>query len=39
MIDGHKKTLDLMNKEAKDGKDADLEAFAAKTAPIVQSVA
>jgi putative membrane protein len=36
MIDGHKKTLDLMNKEAKDGKDADLKAFAAKTAPIVQ---
>jgi putative membrane protein len=36
MIDGHKKTLDLMNKEAKDGTDADLKAFAAKTAPTVQ---
>lgn len=37
MIDGHKKTLDLMQKEAKDGSDADLKAFAAKTAPIVQT--
>lgn len=37
MIDGHKKTLDLMQKEAKDGKDADLKAFAAKTAPTVQT--
>jgi putative membrane protein len=36
MIDGHKKTLDLMNDEAKDGKDADLKAFAAKTAPTVK---
>jgi putative membrane protein len=36
MIDGHKKTLDMMNKEAKDGKDADLKAFAAKIAPTVQ---
>jgi len=36
LIDGHKKTLDLMNKEAKDGRDPDLKAFAAKTAPIVQ---
>jgi len=36
MIDGHKKTLDLMNKEAKDGKDADLKAFAEKTAPTVK---
>lgn len=36
MVDGHKKTLDLMNKEAKDGKDADLKAFAAKVAPTVQ---
>ncbi|QQL51394.1 DUF4142 domain-containing protein [Mucilaginibacter ginkgonis] len=36
MVDGHKKTLDLMNSEAKDGKDADLKAFAAKTAPIVK---
>lgn len=37
MVDGHKKTLDLMNSEAKDGKDADLKAFAAKTAPVVQT--
>lgn len=37
MVDGHKKTLDLMEKEAKDGKDADLRAFAAKTAPIVKA--
>jgi putative membrane protein len=37
MIDGHKKTLDLMNKEAKDGNDAELKDFAAKTAPIVQT--
>ena len=36
MIDGHKKTLDLMNNEAKNGADADLKAFAAKTAPTVQ---
>ena len=36
MIDGHKKTLDLMNDEAKNGKDADFKAFAAKTAPVVQ---
>lgn len=36
MVDGHKKTLTLMQDEAKDGKDADLKAFAAKTAPIVQ---
>ena len=36
MIDGHNKTLDLMDNEAKDGKDADLKAFAAKTAPIVK---
>ena len=36
MIDGHKKTLDLMEKEAKDGKDADLKAFAEKTAPTVK---
>ena len=36
MVDGHKKTLDLMNNEAKNGADADLKAFAAKTAPTVQ---
>jgi len=37
MIDGHKKTLKLMQDEAKDGKDVELKAFASKTAPIVQA--
>lgn len=37
MVDGHKSTLKLMNDEAKDGKDADLKAFASKTAPVVQT--
>lgn len=36
MVEGHKKTLALMNNEATGGKDADLKAFAAKTAPVVQ---
>ena len=36
MVDGHKKTLALMQSEASNGKDADLKAFAAKTAPVVQ---
>ncbi|MEO3407594.1 DUF4142 domain-containing protein [Mucilaginibacter sp. CAU 1740] len=36
MVDGHKKTLDLMQNEAKDGKDAELKAFAGKTAPTVK---
>jgi len=36
MVDGHKKTLSLMQDEAKNGKDADLKNFAAKTAPAVQ---
>ncbi len=36
MVDGHKKTLDLMNDAAKNCKDADLKAFAAKTAPTVK---
>lgn len=36
MVDGHKKTLDLMDKQAKDGKDVDLIAFAAGTSPIVK---
>jgi putative membrane protein len=36
MVDGHKKTLDLMKDEAANGKDADFKAFAAKTAPVVQ---
>jgi len=37
MVDGHKSTLKLMEDESRDGKDADLKAFATKTAPIVQS--
>ncbi len=37
MIDGHKNTLTLMQDETKDGKDADLKAFAAKTVPVVQT--
>jgi putative membrane protein len=36
MIDGHKKTLALMQSEASNGKDAELKAFAAKAAPVVQ---
>jgi putative membrane protein len=36
MIDGHKKTLDLMNNEAKNGSDTTLKAFAAKIVPTVQ---
>lgn len=37
MVDGHKSTLKLMQDEAKDGKDADVKAFAARTAPTVES--
>jgi putative membrane protein len=37
MVDGHEKTLKLMEDEAKDGKDAELKAFASKTAPVVKS--
>jgi len=36
MIDGHKKTLTLMQDEAKNGTDPQLKAFAAKVAPTVQ---
>lgn len=36
MVEGHKKTLALMQSEASNGKDAELKAFAAKTAPVVQ---
>jgi putative membrane protein len=36
MVDGHEKTWDLLDKESKDGKDADLKAFATKTAPVVK---
>jgi putative membrane protein len=37
MVEGHKKTLGLMQSEASNGKDAELKAFAAKTAPVVQT--
>jgi len=37
MVDGHKSTLTLMQNEAKDGKDAELKAFAEKTAPTVNT--
>jgi len=37
MVDGHEKTLTLMQDEANNGKDADLKAFAAKTAPVVKT--
>lgn len=36
MIEGHQKTLALMQSEASGGKDTELKAFAAKTAPVVQ---
>ncbi|WP_262711509.1 DUF4142 domain-containing protein [Mucilaginibacter corticis] len=36
MVEGHQKTLALMQSEASGGKDADLKAFATKTAPVVQ---
>jgi putative membrane protein len=36
MIEGHKKTLALMQSEASGGRDPQLKAFAAKTAPVVQ---
>jgi putative membrane protein len=36
MIDGHKKTLALMQTEASSGIDPEFKAFAAKTAPVVQ---
>jgi putative membrane protein len=37
MIEGHQKTLALMQTEASGGSDADFKAFAAKTAPVVQT--
>lgn len=37
MISGHKKTLDMMDKEARHGKDPDLKAFAEKMAPTVKA--
>jgi putative membrane protein len=36
MIEGHKKTLALMQSEASGGQDSQLKSFAAKTAPVVQ---
>ena len=36
MVGGHEKTLTLMQNEATSGTDADLKAFAAKTAVVVQ---
>jgi len=36
MVEGHKKTLALMQSEAANGKDTELKGFAAKTAPVVQ---
>lgn len=36
MVDGHEDTLDLLKKEAEDGKNADMKAFATKTIPTVE---
>jgi putative membrane protein len=36
MVEGHQKTLALMQAEAANGSDPDLKAFAAKTAPTVK---
>lgn len=36
MVEGHKKTLALMQSEAASGTDAELKGFAAKTGPVVQ---
>lgn len=37
MVEGHEKTLSLMNDEAKNGYDSEFKAFASKTAPVVDS--
>lgn len=37
MVEDHQKTLALMQTEASNGKDAELKAFAAKTASVVQA--
>jgi putative membrane protein len=37
MVEGHQKTLALMQSEASGGKNVALKAFAAKTAPVVQT--
>ena len=36
MVDGHEDTLDLLKKEAENGKNADMKAFATKTIPTVE---
>ena len=36
MVEDHEKAVQLFSKEAQQGKDADLKAFAAKTLPILQ---
>jgi putative membrane protein len=37
MLEGHQKTLTLMDREAESGQDADLKAFAKKTKPIIEN--
>jgi putative membrane protein len=37
MVESHQKTLALMQSEASGGTDADLKAFASKTAPVVKT--
>jgi len=37
MVSDHKNTVSLFEKEAKDGKDSDLKAFAAKTLPTLKA--
>jgi putative membrane protein len=36
MIEGHQRTLTLMQNEAENGRDPDLKHFADRTAPVVQ---
>ena len=36
MVSDHKTTVSLFQKEAKSGKDGDLQAFAGKTLPTLQ---
>ena len=36
MVDGHEDTLNLLKKEAENGKNADMKAFATKTIPTVE---
>ncbi len=37
MVDDHQKTVDLFEKQSKEGKDADLKAFATNTLPTLRS--